>query len=161
MPHLPIPPAQCFGLDAFSPWERRARLSVGSGCPSSGGQRTAGGGSSRLLAHLVTSWRSSRPLKVLRQVRWRVRVSAFSAGISTGQASSRLAANAECSSTAGPTTKVEMPEVSTRVPSAGRWPGLGVARSVAPRSCHLLAQPRSPNHSVKETCLRQAPYVER
>jgi hypothetical protein len=40
---LPISPALSLGLNASSQRERRARFSVGLGCPSFGGQRTVGG----------------------------------------------------------------------------------------------------------------------
>jgi hypothetical protein len=38
-----MPASQDLGLDALCSWERRARFSVGAGCPSFGGQRTVGG----------------------------------------------------------------------------------------------------------------------
>jgi hypothetical protein len=165
MSHLPILAAQCFGLDAFSPWEKRARFSVGLGCPSSGGQRTGGDKSSRLLARLVTSWRSSRHAQGWQE--GRLRIPAFAAGVATlcrAKAFARSAHGTECSSTLGLTAKAEMPRVSTRHPSAGWLSGLGVVRFLASRSCLLLAQPRSPNHSVKGTSCgkpQSAPYVER
>ena len=45
------PPSQSFCL-----WEKRVAVSLGLGCPSFRGQRTVCDSSSRLLAHLVTSW---------------------------------------------------------------------------------------------------------
>jgi hypothetical protein len=43
---------QDLGLDAWSPWERRANFSVGLGCPSFGGQRTVAAQSNIPLAEL-------------------------------------------------------------------------------------------------------------
>jgi hypothetical protein len=56
-PPLPMPASQGLSLDALCSWERRARFSVGVGCPSFGGQRSAGGRSSLPRAKLVKkSW---------------------------------------------------------------------------------------------------------
>jgi hypothetical protein len=63
MPHLPFPAAQCLGLDALSPWEMRARFSVGLGCPSFGGQRAGRGCPSRVRGKLVTGLTPSLPGK--------------------------------------------------------------------------------------------------
>ena len=168
MPHLPTSAAQCLSLDALSQWEKRARFSVGVGCPSAGGQRTVGGRFSLLLACLVTGWRSS-----LHAQGWqegRLRIPAFVAGVTNlcrAKAFARSGRGTKCSSILGLTAKSQMPRVPTRHPSAGWLSGLGVVRFVASRSCLLLAQPRSPNHSVKGTStsglrpLAAAPYVER
>jgi hypothetical protein len=55
----------------------------------------------------------------------------------------------------------EMPQVLRCLRSASSRSNSPVGPLAPSRFCHLLAQPCSPNHSVKGTCLRQAPYVER
>jgi len=55
----------------------------------------------------------------------------------------------------------QMPEVSTRRRRASGTSSQSSSAIAVSRSCHPLVQPGSPNHSVKGTCLRQAPYVER
>jgi hypothetical protein len=60
-----------------------------------------------------------------------------------------------------PNLECQMPEVSTRQRRAS-WASHPVSAVAPLRSCRLLAQPSSPNHSVKGTSRkRAAPYVER
>jgi hypothetical protein len=162
MPRSPMPAAQRLSFDAFSPRERRARFSVGVGCPSYGGQRTDCGDSGRLLASLVTSLKSSlsgkRPVghtKLYRQP--------YFAKISAGRAPSHLASEPRsCSSPSLPSSERQMPEVSTCQRCASGLSIQSLSAVAVSRSGYPLAQPGSPNHSVKGTSRRRAaPYVER
>jgi hypothetical protein len=61
-----------------------------------------------------------------------------------------------------PNLKYQMPEVSTRQRHASGQSSHSFAAVAASRSRHLLAQPGSPNISVKGTSRkRAAPYVGR
>ena len=63
--------AEWFAVPTLCKFERRARFSVGVGCPSFGGQRTVRGGSDRLLANVVTISSPMRPGKLLAGLRQR------------------------------------------------------------------------------------------
>jgi hypothetical protein len=163
MPHLPFPSAQCLSLDALSQRERRSRFSVGLGCPSFGGQRAGRGNYSLLLAGLVTFRRSSPLANDPRNQT----VSTFQRR-QHGTSLCRFTFSAlgrrqwekqHCSG--WPNLEHQMPEVSTRRRHASGPSSQSSSAVAASRSGHPLAQPGSPNHSVKGTCLRQAPYVER
>ena len=162
MPRSPTPAAQCLSLDTFSPRERRARFSGGLGCPSYGGQRTNCGASGRLLASLVTSLKSllsGRRLvdhtKLYRQP--------YFAKISSGRVPSHLAGDpGSRSSPSRPNSERQMPEASTCQCRASGLSIQSLSVVAVSRSGHSLAQPGSPNHSVKGTSRRRAaPYVER
>jgi hypothetical protein len=162
MPRSPTPAAQCLSLVAFSPGARRARFSVGLGCPSYGGQRTDCGASGRLLASLVTGLRSSLSgkrlvghIKLYRQP--------YFAKISSDRAPSHLASEPRsCSSPSRPNSERQMPEASTCQRCASGLSIQSLSAVAVSRSGHSLAQPGSPNHSVKGTSRRRAaPYVER
>ena len=60
MPRLPCTVAEWLAVPTLRQFERRARFSVGVGCPSFGGQRTVGGGSGRLPAGVVTIFKPMR-----------------------------------------------------------------------------------------------------
>ena len=162
MPRSPMPAARCLSLDAFSPRERRARFSVGLGCPSFGDQRTACGDSRRLLASLVTGFRPSLSGKrLLGRTKFYRRP--YFARISAGQAPSHLASEPRsCSSPSRPKSDRKMPEVSTCQRCASGLSIQSLSAVAVSRSGHPPAQPGSPNRSVKGTSRRRAaPYVER
>jgi hypothetical protein len=146
-----MPASKGLGLDVLCYWERRARFSAGLGCPSFGGQRTVGGRFGFPPAKLVEKsnpWRQvtihvhqclrSRPELGVVAVAWSVLPARQACSIQAAAvlAHSRAAAN-----------RVASPVSSG--PSA--LPGMSITVGVAP----------VPNPSVKGTCLRQAPYVER
>jgi hypothetical protein len=162
MPRLPLPADQCLSLDTSSQWERRARLSVGLGCPSYGGQRTDCDDSGRLLASLVTGLKSSLLGKRL-VCRAKLYRRLYFAKISAGRAPSHLASEPRsCSSPSRPNPERQMPEVSTCQRRASGLSIQSLSAVVVSRSGHPLAQPGSPNRSVKGTSRkRAAPYVER
>jgi hypothetical protein len=61
-----------------------------------------------------------------------------------------------------PNFEYQMPEVSTRQPRASQLSSQSLSAVAVSRSGHPLAQPGSPNPSVKGTSRkRAAPYVER
>ena len=162
MPHLPFPAAQSLSLDALSQWERRAHFSVGVGCPSFGGQRTGRGGAIRLLASFVTNRRSSLFAK---GATWFPAHSIVGgvARVSARSRSPRLASRTENQCCKGwPNFEHQMLEVSTRQRHASGQLSQSCSAVAASRSGQLLAQPGSPNRSVKGTSRkRAAPYVER
>jgi hypothetical protein len=162
MPRLPLPAAQCLSLDTWSQWERHARFSVGLGCPSFGGQRADRGGASRLLASLVASKRSSLFAKRPRRVPAHSIVGS-TARVSVISRSPRLAGRREKQYCKGwPNFEHQMPEVSTRQRRTSGASSQSSSAVAASRSGQILAQPGSPNHSVKGTSRkRAAPYVER
>jgi hypothetical protein len=163
MPHLPFPAAQCLNLDALSQWERRARFSVGLGCPSFGGQRAGRSCSSRLLASVVTdlnpplpaagSWKAFAKFYPRRgALRESLRSHGHRAWPRTRRWSLPARSNPEH----------QMPKVSVCQLRASWLPSHSLSAVVASRSAHPLAQPGSPNRSVKGTSRkRAAPYVER
>jgi hypothetical protein len=141
--------------------DNSARFSVGVGCPSFGGQRTNGGGSSRLRASLGTGLKPSLSGSCLVGLRQALSSAVLCENLYTvtvvplvqrsGFTSSRRTPNAEC----------QMPTVSTRQRRA-HWASSQSSSAVAAlRSGCPLAQPGPPNRSVKGTCLRQAPYLGR
>ena len=141
--------------------ESGARFSVGVGCPSFGGQRTDGGGSSRLRASLGTGLKPSLSGSRLVGLRQAQSSAVLCENLYTvtvvplvqrgGFTSSRYTPNAEC----------QMPKVSTRQRRA-HWASSQSSLALAAlRSGRPLAQPGLPNRSVKGTCLRQAPYLGR
>jgi len=162
MPRLPFPAAQCLSLDALSQWEGRARFSVGLGCPSYGGQRTVGADSSRLLASLVTSRRSSLFVKRRRRLPAHSIVVGM-ARVSAISLSPRFACRRQKQCCKGwPNFEHQMPEVSTRRRRASGHSTQSLPAVAVSRSGHLLALSGSPNRSVKGTSRkRAAPYVER
>jgi hypothetical protein len=162
MPSLPMSPAEDRSLEAVWPWEKRACFSAGLGCPSFGGQRTVGGRSSLLLAGLVTCRRSSLLAKRSRSHA----ALAFQPRLAWHEslpfhACCAWPTNQEQHCRGRPNLKHQMPEVSTRRRCAARASSQSPSTVAVSRCCHLLAQPRSPNHSIKRTRLRQAAYVER
>jgi hypothetical protein len=162
MPHLPLPAARCLSLDASCPWERRAHFSVGLGCPSFGGQRTLRSRSGRLLASLGTCRRSSLFAKRPRRLPAHSIVGSV-ARVSALSRSPRLAGRRQKQYCKGwPNFEYQMPEVSTRHGRASGHSTQSLPAVAASRSGRPLAQPGSPNHSVKGTSRkRAAPYVER
>jgi hypothetical protein len=161
MPHLPSPAAQYLSLDTLSQWERRARFSVSVGCPPFGGQRTVSADSSLLLASLVTSRRSSLFAKRPRRLPARSVVGGRHESLPLhGRRAWPAPAESVCKG--WPNFEHQMPEVSTRQRRASWRPSRSLSAVAASRSGHLLAQPGSPNRSVKGTSRkRAAPYVER
>jgi hypothetical protein len=162
MPRLPLPAAQCLSLDALSQWERRARFSVGLGCPSFGGQRTGYGSSSRLLASLGTRRRSSLFAKHPSQVAGAHHRRRHGTSLCPSRVP-RLAGRRQKQYCKGwPNFEYQMPEVSTRHGRASGRSSQSYSPVAVSRSGQLLAQPGSPNRSVKGTSRkRAAPYVER
>jgi hypothetical protein len=161
MSRLPLPAAECLSLDALSPRERRARFSVGLGCPSFGGQRTVRGHFSRLLASLVTDLKQpllGKRVVGLRQVPSSVVLCESLCNASVAASGYRP----ECSVPALPNSEPQMPEVSTSQRRASGPPTQSLSPVMLSRSGHPLAQSGSPNRSVKGTSRkRAAPYVER
>jgi len=156
---------------------RRSSLEVG--CPSYGGQRAVGGGSRRLLASLVMRSSPGLPgrrvgalfLRSSSQTARLARVAAAEVGFSeggvvVGPCLGKVAAPGQQvrakSFGAGPTgtAEIQTPVRQSRraatassVQRSARWSRTGLPATVGAH------QP--PNPSVKGTCLRQAPYVER
>ena len=153
---------------AFSFIERRCHSSVEVGCPSSGGQRTVGGGSRRLLASSVTSLRSLLPAKRVMDFSQASLASVISVRSVAGPCQAEVIAIGrrwrEQLRRPGLTSEYQMPEVSICRRRA-EWRQIqAVVRQAAVRSGHLLAQPRWPNCSVKGTpCAKAqaAPYLGR
>ena len=167
-PSLPMSAVESLGLDALCPWERRATASVGLGCPSFGGQRTVRGGSSRRHASLVTGLRQqllaplgqnpgtcqrpTPPLAVLCEK-----------PVPVHHLRPRRPLNA-LPLWCWPHLVHQMLEVSTRQRRAQVVEIQAFSAVSASRSGHPLAQPGSPNPSVKGTSCgkpQAAPYVER
>jgi hypothetical protein len=141
---------QGLGLDALCSRERRARSSIGVGCPSFGGQRTVGGHFGLTPARLVKKLKPWRSVTVQQCLRSRPELGA---GAATGpvlpsrQASQTATAAVPVLHSQAPVSRVASPVSSG--PSALHGKLISVGASPAP------------NPSVKGTCLRQAPYVER
>jgi hypothetical protein len=149
---LPVSATQILGLDAACPGERRARSSVGLGCPSAGGQRTAGARFSIPLAKLV---RKSRPfrfasvLQCLRSPPQHVMGTSPGLGLPLW-----LACLTETAST--PVRRSRAPVTHSAASGLSRPSAWGWRATVG-------ASP-APNHSVKGTscaCAQAAPYLER
>jgi hypothetical protein len=164
---LPLP-GQCIGLDALNRWDRRARFSVGVGCPSFGGQRTDRGGPIRLLACLVTSLKPLLPAKRASRLALKQPDSCKLQRLSTlwsfrlVKAVSLSQPMVETAMLGRPNLKYQMPDISTRQRRASRRSSGSFSAVAVVRSCRLLAQPGPPNRSVKGTSRkRAAPYVGR
>jgi hypothetical protein len=163
MPSLPMSPVESLSLDAGCPWEKRACFSAGLGCPSFGGQRAVRGNSSLLLTGLVTCRRSSLFAERPRSHA----VSTFSvssmARVSAASRLQRLPGQWRKQHCRGwPNLEHQMPEVPIRRRRASGPSSQSSSAVAVSRSSHPLAQPGSPNPSVKGTSRkRAAPYVER
>jgi len=165
-----MPAANGLGLDAKCPWERRARSGVCLGCPSSGGQRTDGGCSSRLLAGLVTG---RPPLSPAIRAKASPPVApGMGSSLATGIAASNLChGKLAALSHASPAefTGHGLTETATTPVRHSRAP---VTRPAASRPSRpsawgwraAVGASPAPNHSVKGTSCayaQAAPYLER
>ena len=151
MPSLPMSPVESLSLDALCRWERRARFSVGSGCPSAGGQRTVGDRFSIPPAKLVTR---SNPLHCATARQCLRSLSQLGEGTATGLVLP--------SCQAGPTETATVPVLHGPA-TVGR---LASPVSSGPSALHsksiTVGASPVPNPSVKGTSRRRAaPYVER
>ena len=152
--HSPSPTsvAQTLGLDALSPWERRARFSLGLGCPSFGGQRTVG---SRFSFPPAELGRRSKPVCVAAAVQCLRSRSQLVAGAASGLVLPLWPTG--LTETAGtPVRHSRAPAVQVAASKLSRPSALGWRASVG-------ASP-APNHSVKGTSCayaQAAPYLER
>jgi len=166
------------GLDAWCAWEKRARSRIGLGCPSSGGQRTDGDRSSRLLACVVTTWSPRLPAirAAVPRSRFAVKQPGQQVGmdcsVATGRAASHLcpatlAALGRQSwakvSVAGLTETATTPVRHSRAPVTHAAASRLSRSSASGRRMAVGASP-APNHSVKGTSCadaQAAPYLER
>ena len=149
-PLLPMPASQGLGLDALCSWERRARFSVGLGCPSFGGQRTVGGHLGLTPAKLVKKLKPWRYVTVQQCLRSRPELGV---GAATGPVlPSRRASQTETAAVLVLRSQAPVSRVASPVSSG--------PSALHGKSFTVGASP-VPNPSVKGTCLRQAPYVER
>jgi hypothetical protein len=149
--------------------ESSARFSVGVGCPSFGGQRAVGSGSSRLHTGAVTDLKRSLPAKQGRistalnsqtEARSRVAVLGEDFCMLTVAALGRPMGENCISELARSAT--QMLEVSTTEHQFQLSEIHALSAVAVSRLGHLLAQPGWPNPSVKGTSRkRAAPYVER
>jgi len=147
---LPMPASQGPGPDALRSWERRARFSVGVGCPSFGGQRTVGGHFGLPPAKFVKKLKPWRCVSVQQCLRLRPELGV---GAATGSVlPSRQAGRTETA--AVPVLRSQAP--ASRVAS----PVSSGPSALHGKSISVGASP-VPNPSVKGTGLRPAPYVER
>jgi len=141
---------------------------VGVGCPSFGGQRTDRGGSSRLLAAVVTALKPLRhaepaggfalnsQLEASSAKKYFVRFSAVGRVVALGQPMGEAALKGL------PNLKCKKPEVSTRQRRSSVAESQSLSAVAASRCGQFLALPGWPNPSVKGTSRkRAAPYVER
>ena len=145
-----MPAFQCLSLDAFCYWERRARFGAGLGCPSFGGQRTGGGHFRIPLVKLVKEVKPLRFVTVQQCLRSRPELGV---GAATGTVlPSRRASQTETAA---------VPVLHSQAPvSRVASPGSSGPSALHGQAITVGASP-VPNPSVKGTCLRQAPYVER
>jgi len=165
-----MPAANGLGFDAQCPWGKRARSSVRLGCPSSGGQRTDGGRSNRLLAGLVTN---RAPLScAIRAKASPPVVPGMSSSLATELAASHLChCKLAAPSQASPAefTGHGLTETATTPVRHSRAP---VTRAAASRPSRpsawgwraAVGASPAPNHSVKGTSCayaQAAPYLER
>jgi hypothetical protein len=141
---------QGLSLDAFCYWESRARFSVGLGCPSFGGQRAVGGRFSLPPAKSVTKLQPWRRVMLRQCLRSRPE-------LGVGAATGLVLPPWQTVQTETATVPVlHSPATVGRVASSvSSGPSALQGKSIA-----VGASP-VPNPSVKGTCLRQAPYVER
>jgi hypothetical protein len=149
---LPMPATRILGLDAASQWERRARFSVGLGCPSYGGQRAAGARFGIPLTKLV---RKSKPFSfatVLQCLRSRPQLVV---GTVTGPGLPLwLAGLTETAATPVRHSRAPVTRAAASRPSRPSAWGWRAAVGASP----------APNHSVKGTSCayaQAAPYLER
>jgi len=146
-----MPASQGLGLDALCSWERRARFSVGVGCPSFGGQRTVGGRFVLPPAKLVKRLKPWRYVTVQQCLRSR---SELGVGAAIGSVlPSRRADQTETAAIPVLHSQASVSRVASPVssgPSALHCKSITVGASPVP------------NPSVKGTSRkRAAPYVER
>jgi len=168
--HLPMPAFQGLGLDAFCYRERRARLSVCLGCPSSGGQRTGSSCSSRVLAGVVTSRAPLSP--ATRAMASPLAARGIGSSLAIGLAAphlfyGKLAAPSHASPAEftryGPTETAAAPVRQSRAPVIRRAASRLSRPSAWGWRAAVGASP-APNHSVKGTSCgkpQAAPYLER
>jgi hypothetical protein len=177
--HLPTVVVHGLGLDALCPWERRARSCVSLGRPSSGGQRTDAGGSSRPLACVVTSWSTRLPAiraAVLRSCFHSQTAKPESSGmgfpVATGMAASHLCPATLAALGHQSRAKVSMAGLTETATTPVRQSRASVTGAAASRFSHPSARgwraavgaSPAPNHSVKGTSCayaQAAPYLER
>jgi hypothetical protein len=139
------------GLDALCSWERRARFSVGVGCPSFGGQRTVGGHFGLPPAKLVKKLKPWRYVAVQQCLRSRPEL-----GVGAATRSVLQSRRADQTETAAVSALHSQPPVSLVASPASPGP-----HSLHGKSITVGATP-VPNPSVKGTSRRRAaPYVER
>jgi len=146
-----MPAFQGLGLDALCSWERRARFSVGVGCPSFGGQRTVSGRFGLPPAKLVKKLKPWRYVTVQQCLRsWQK----LGVGAATG--------SVRPSRRAGQTETAAVPVLHSQAPvSRVASPVSSGPSALHGKSISVGASP-VPNPSVKGTSRRRAaPYVER
>ena len=145
-----MPVSQGLSLDALCSRERRARFSVGVGCPSFGGQRTVGGRFGLPPAKLVQRLKPWRYVTAQQCLRSRPELVV---GAATGSVLPPwLAGQTEAAAVPVLHSQASVSRVASPVssgPSALHGQAITVAASPVP------------NPSVKGTGLRPAPYVER
>jgi hypothetical protein len=146
-----MPACQDLDLDALCSWERRARFSVGLGCPSFGGQRTVGGHFGFPPAKLVKKLKPWRYVTVQQCLRSWPELGVRAA---TGSVlPSRRASQTETASLPVPHSQAPVSRVASPFSSG---PSVLHGKSIT-----VGASP-VPNPSVKGTSRRRAaPYVER
>jgi hypothetical protein len=144
-------PSQGLGLDAFCSWERRARFSVGVGCPSFGDQRTVGGHFNLPPAKLVKKLKPWRYVTVQERLRSRPELEV---GAATGSVlPSRQAGQTETATVVALHSQVPVSRVASLTSSD--------PPALHGKSITVGASP-VPNPSVKGTSRKRAtPYVER
>jgi hypothetical protein len=148
---LPMPASQDLGLDAFCYWERRAHFSVGLGCPSFGGQRTAGGRFGFPPAKLVEKSKPWRQVTVHVHQCLQSRPELWAGAAARSVLPTGLAGQTQTAAVVSH-GRAAVSRVASPVSSGpSSLPGMSITVGAAP----------VPNRSVKGTCLRQAPYVER
>ena len=148
-----MPASQSLGPDALYSWERRARFSVGVGCPSFGGQRMAGSHFGLPPAKLVKKLKPWCYVTVQQCLRSRPELGV---GAATGSVlPSRRAGQTETAAVPVPRSQAPVSRVASPVssgPSALHGKSISVGASPVP------------NPSVKGTSCAKAqaaPYVER
>jgi len=165
-----MPAANGLGFDAQCPWEKRARSGACLGCPSSGGQRTDSGCSSRLLAGLVTRRAPLSP--TIRANASPPVVPGMGCSLAPGLAASHLChGKLAAPSHASPAefTGLGLTETATTPVRHSRAPVTRAAASRPSRPTALgwraaVGASPAPNHSVKGTSCayaQAAPYLER
>jgi hypothetical protein len=145
-----MPVSQGHSLAALCSRERRARFSVGVGCPSFGGERSVGGHFGFPPGRLVKKLKPWRYVTVQR-----CPSSLPELGVETATGSvlpSRRAAQTETAAVPVLHSQSSVSRVASPISSGS----VRLARQVQHRWCIPV-----PNPSVKGTGLRPAPYVER